>query len=205
MLTAVHVVARVLGKELGMEPAEAFRAVYGITAESPFRFVMGSCNARNGIGGCANAKGDKAGAYTWGSREVEFYEGNPFAVYYPSSNRTPEQVFGYNVHTVVHELGHAFANRFKSTSEIHPYTMIGSAMFEDGKSFNTSLGYAPSPNPVSVQGYWRPNRSIISAETTANMFLGYVYGAWAADIYGNQRGAYMTNHMKNTWLPALVP
>jgi RHS repeat-associated protein len=203
VLAGVRVTANTLGRERNMDPIVAFKAVYGITPESPFRFVMGSCDAREGKGGCADKNGQKAGAYTWSSREVEFYYGQPFAQ--SGGNRSGSETYGLGVHEVVHELGHAFASRFDGGSPSNPYTMIGAKMFDDGQTpYTSDRGFRSSPDPVSASGYWRPNSSTEAGETFANMFLGWVYGAWSNDSFGDQRGSYMTTNMADTWLPILT-
>jgi len=190
------------------DPAETFRSVYGITDSNPLVFTMGSCDARTAAdgslyGGCADENGDKAGAYTWGSRDIEFYSGDPF--YSNGGNRTRTDVYNANIHLVVHELGHAFASRFGS-SAISPYLMVDQAKFSNGQSYLSSDGFASAPSE-SINGYWRPNKNITMGETFANMFLGWVFDTWADDIngYGDQRGTYMSDNMKNIWLPALAP
>jgi RHS repeat-associated protein len=189
----VKAVAMKLASVLGFEnPAMAFSLVYGIVGEKRFTFELGDCPKCKG-----------AGANTHGSRHVEYDTEEPF---YPiSGNRTPYQVFSMNVHQVVHELGHAFSHRFKGESPIHPYTMVDKAKFSDTISFLTDKGYAEPPSS-SVTGYWRANYSTQKHETFANMFVGWVYGAWANDgkIYGPERSDYMTTNMAETWLPALV-
>jgi RHS repeat-associated protein len=195
---AIKAVAIKLATTLVLKnPAMAFTLVYGTWKEN-FTFVMGDCP------NCADNNDNKAGAYTHGPRLVEFYHGDPF--YSAYGNRTPKIVTSMNVHTVVHELGHAFAGQFKSDSPIHPYIMVENAEFSDGVSFLTNLGYAESPDLVSAQGYWRANMSTASNETIANMFVGWTYGAWANDgkIYGPERSNYMTTNMVETWLPVLV-
>lgn len=117
-------------------------------------------------------------------------------------NRSQYEANGINIHTIVHELGHAFASRFKS-GPANPYEMIEKATFNDGTAYATSVGFHPSPDPVSARGYWTPNTSPASHETFANMFLGWTYSAWSNDTYGDQRGIYMDTNMRNTWLPIL--
>lgn len=175
-----------------MDPAQAFRTVYGIDGmHEDFKFTMGSCEECQGRGG-----------YTHGSRSVEFDGDMPFAR--AGGNRLPSEAYGMNVHAVVHELGHAFAARFKGGNPANPYWMIAHAKFATGESFLSALGYAPSPNPVSASGYWRPNQSTGSPnETFANMFLGWTYSQWEDSGYGSERAKYMTTNMQEVWLPVL--
>jgi RHS repeat-associated protein len=183
--------------------AMAFTSVYGIDPfndSGNFRLVMGSCGPRNGVGGCANENGEKAGAYTWSSREVEFYEGQPFAK--PGGNRSLFEATGMNIHTVVHELFHAFANRFNGRV---PYTLTGNQTFDEDPDlkYMSGLGFRESPNPISAAGFWRPNLSTAKEETFANMGVGWVFNAWANDTYGNQRNEFMTTNMAD-WISMLT-
>jgi len=164
---------------------------------------MGRCEPHQGLGGCQDKEGNRAGAYTWSAQTIEYYIGAPFMQDYPEDNRPAQQVQEYNIHAVVHELGHAFANRFDPESPQNPYIQVGYATFADGCPLSSRKGYAPSPNPISLQGYWMPNQDTNAHETLANMFLGYIYDTWANDTYGEQRRLFMYTQMLQTWLPIL--
>lgn len=107
-----------------------------------------------------------------------------------------------NIHQVVHELFHAFANRFVGTV---PYTVTGEKKFEDKNQskFTTDLGFRISPDPDSAAGFWRANFSTTQEETFANMGVGWVYSAWANDTYGDQRNEFMTTNMAE-WISTLT-
>lgn len=202
MRIAVKATAAKLASTMGAKNAAmAFANVYGIdpfTDSGNFRFAMGSCDPRDGKGGCMDENGDKAGAYTWGSREVEFYVGQPFAQ--PGGNRSLFEATGISIHTVVHELFHAFANR--EVGRI-PYTVVETQKFETGEAYTTTLGFRTSPDEISARGFWRPSQRTTPGETFANMGVGWVYNAWANDTYGDQRSVFMTTNMQ-IWISALT-
>jgi hypothetical protein len=101
-----------------------------------------------------------------------------------------------SVHGVVHELGHAFAARFKSGPS-NPYTMAGN-----------------DPDILSVEGYqtsehegmWRANSSTRENESFANTFTGWVYDEFDndADGIGDHRREFMEDNMNNVWIPILI-
>ena len=101
----VAVAALITGSKLSdgtdKTASQAFKAAYGVTQETPFEFTLGSCKRCNG-----------KGAYTYGSRDIQYYSGLPF--YSVTENRNESQTWITNVYSVIHEFGHAFANRFKS-------------------------------------------------------------------------------------------
>jgi RHS repeat-associated protein len=175
----------------GATSAQAFRSTYGVTNSSQFTFEMGSCGSRNGKGGCGNPS---TGAYTWGSREVEFAENSPFTS--PGLYRSARTASAISINTVVHELGHAFAARFKSDSPLNPYTMV-----ESNPKLLNPYGYAEEG--TGEQGLWRPNTSIEPHETFANMFLGWTYDKWGNDGYGTGRSQYMITNMSG-WISEIA-
>jgi RHS repeat-associated protein len=173
ILAGVGAVADKLGSVLRTSSARAFRSVYGIGADkgSFFNFEMGNCEECNG-----------AGAYTHGSRHVEFDNEDPFTDETLSYGgvRSSALAAAMNIHTVIHELGHAFNDRLSQIPEGEvPSDLYGVE------------GFAAEPD--GGRGLWIPNyQTANGSEAFANMFLGWVYGQWGNNQMGNDRALFMT-------------
>jgi len=184
VIAAAISVGNRLGGVTNKDAISAFRNAYGIHPNKPFVMEMGSCGPRDGRGGC----GDPAvGAYTWGSRDVEFSVTAPF---YPVGPNRPATIAAImSIHQIVHEFGHAFAASQTSYTD-NPYAEIALQ-----KDLLTSSGYQVSDYP----GMWTPNSSTAYYESFANTFLGWVYGEFANDRYGTKRLEFMEDGMPR-WL-----
>jgi hypothetical protein len=192
VMLGVDAVGRALSKQIsGSTSTEAFRLTYGVKENTPFRFIMGGCGPRNGIGGCGSPA---RGAYTWGSREVEYAENSPFSS--PGPYRSARTASIISIHSIVHELGHAFAARFNDDFPFNPYKMV-----ESSSNLGNPFGYAPEGK--GEQGMWRPNTSTSREETFANMYLGWIYGMWGTGRIGLDRAAFMFINMEK-WISFLV-
>ena len=168
VLLGVMAVGEKLGSVLSLSGAEAFRATYGVDSKNTFQFQIGKCEECQG-----------KGAFTHGSRHIEFSITNPF--FNPGDYRSNALAFEMNVHEVIHELGHAFNDRKSSVPEgAVPSNLIGLEGF--------------SSEPPGGQGLWTPQYDIKNeSEAFANMFLGWVYGEWGNNKMGGKRAEFMTN------------
>jgi len=200
-IEAVTQVANAFGSTLGREPAKAFIDVFRLSPAQKFKFEIGPCSA------CAGA-----GGYTHNARWIEFAEQNPFYDATMSKNgewnRSPEMAYDMNVHNVVHELGHAFANLWafrNNKGEIEyvdasPYRLS----FPDSR-FLTNEGFV-YPGPDYQTTLWRMHPDvgeddiIRQHEAFADMFLGWTYGGvgFIGDL-GTKRLNLMNQNMPN-WL-----
>lgn len=157
--------------------ATIFKQTYGVNAANPFLFSIGSCEE------CGNGH-----AYTHNAHWIEFSASHP--LYISGANRSEELTFSLNVHNVVHELGHAFANLWSYKDPVsNKYS------FSDGSPYMVSMsaelqgnsGYAIAP--VGASDYWqmhraRPEEDAYTRihESFADMFLGWTYGEDMADF-----------------------
>jgi RHS repeat-associated protein len=175
VLQGSSIVAAAFGATNNNPPNIAFVEEYGY-----IRFVMGSCSPRGDppYGGCGNA-----GGYTWSAHEIEFKAGAAF--YTATENRSQSLADEMNVHTVVHELGHAYV----WTLGGEPYELI-----EDNPDFISLEGYATEPS--YGRGLWIPNRDItLPNEPWANMFLGWAYQNFGDSYFGRVRLSFMNYYM----------
>jgi hypothetical protein len=175
--------------------------MYLLSSAQKFKFEIGSCSACEGAGG-----------YTHNARWIEFAKQNPFYDATKSItgewNRSPEMAYGMNVHNVVHELGHAFANLwgFKNANGEREF-VAGSPYrlsYSDSR-FLTNQGFV-YPGPDYEDTLWRMHPDtgeddiIRHREAFADMFLSWVYnGAGFTGAVGTKRLEFMNEHMRE-WL-----
>lgn len=159
------------------------------------------------MGACSECDG--GGAYTHGAHSIEFHSGSPF--FKPTEYRSSGLAFEMNVHTVVHELGHAFAHIgswYESKGALHyrPNSPYVSSFPESW--YLTDDGFAQGPNYINPwmwrqrpdQGEGHEDNTTRSHEAFADMFLGFTYGVWANNDRGSARRDYMTANMAE-WIP----
>lgn len=182
ILEAVMAVGVKLSETLGELPWQAFRRVYGITNNDPMRLRWGECPQ------CAGG-----GAFTNGPRLISFAS--------MSEGRTDSNLRRRN--HVVHELGHAFNQRFNRTLEtILEATQKSNRNFPDrqsppdGKIVGPNYGFASGQNVFS----WQQNPSASSSEEFADSFLGWAFDTWetrgdALTVDGKSRQSFMNLHM----------
>lgn len=101
--------------------------------------------------------------------------------------------FREGVNNVVHELGHAFGQKWYQGGQDDfsgPYTIIPSGLIDNE-------GFYPSPAGAPLT--WRQHPCTggynCAGEVFADMFLGWTYGRWADNTAGNNRGIFMNQRM----------
>jgi len=93
---------------------------------------------------------------------------------------------------IVHEFGHAFANRFKANGPYQAMGLSASSYLVGNEGFH--------PSPITAQRTWRQHPGNSPNEAFADMFLGWTYGMWADDRIGIARDDFMTVNMAE-WVP----
>jgi hypothetical protein len=125
------------------------------------------------------------GGFTHSSHWIEFA-----SLSEPGGNRTSEMAFVNARNNIVHELGHAFANRLANDST-GPLDILESPYLlslRDEEGFHLS--------PESASRTWRQHPGNTSpSEIFADMFLGWTYNEWADDEYGEKRALFMDSNM----------
>jgi hypothetical protein len=204
---AVVQVANAFGRTLGKDPITSFISIFRLSVSHKLKFQVGACPACNGAGG-----------YTHSAWWIEFAVQNPF--YDPSKsatgeyNRTPEMAHEMNVHNVVHELGHAFANLWAYKDEMGKQGYVTSSPYTASypySEFLTNEGFK-YPGPDYQPTLWRmhPDKNeddiIRHREAFADMFLSWVYNGAGFDdtTWGTKRRDYMNEHMP-LWLAGNPP
>ena len=108
----------------------------------------------------------------------------------------------HKVEWIVHELGHAFSHAVGgTTNDTQAFFDANPGVGRDG--FGNDTGYAG--DKVDGSRYWQQSYDTAAAEQFADMFIGWVYGQWELDDYGNMtsQGIAMSNFMNGnmpTWL-----
>ncbi len=112
--------------------------------------------------------------------------------------------FREGVNNVVHELGHAFGQKWYRKGgkydPLGPYVNVPPGLI-------SNEGFYPSPAEAPLT--WRQHPCTdgydCAGEAFADMFLGWTYGAWANDIAGkgNSRRNFMNQNM-GLWIVDLV-
>jgi hypothetical protein len=97
---------------------------------------------------------------------------------------------------IVHELGHALNNVFDQSLQYVPNYLLrplDGDMIDDGNPGNEYFGYAGSFSS------WQFGRILgdRGSEEFADMFVGWVYGAFHSGSLGNQRREYMDDLMSS--------
>ena len=112
----------------------------------------------------------------------------------------------HKVQWIIHELGHAFSQAVGGTTEnTQAFLDNNPRVGRDGLGNYT--GYAGDTVDGSL--YWQQNYSTAANEQFADMFIGWVYGQWQLDDYGDLAapGIAMSNFMNGTmpyWLNLVV-
>jgi RHS repeat-associated protein len=167
------------GAKTSSTSTETYKKAYGIDDKHPQVFQKGKCEECSG-----------SGAYTHNPRLIEFHYQSGFFQETASGggHRTQETADQLNIHTVIHELGHAFRTRL-ITAGGKPDTAI-----TDAGLVKLHSGYAEYPEYEDK--YWEPNNWEANAsETFANQFLGWNYDTWKNDSWGNRRSEFMNTYM----------
>jgi RHS repeat-associated protein len=171
------------------------------TAISTFRSTYGGVNLTMGIQGaddyCTQNMGS-AGGCTSNTHQINFASLQQETI--SGGGIVPENIaFMSASNNVVHELGHAFADRWYQTDgNYDPTGPLGPGKIDNNLTVDEK-GFAPAPEPYSEAIYmWRQHPYDYSAsEIFADMFLGWTYNTWASD--SNGRGDFMNQSMPN-WL-----
>ncbi|NUQ85522.1 MAG: RHS repeat-associated core domain-containing protein, partial [Anaerolineales bacterium] len=151
-----------------------------------------------------DAKGNiyTAGATTKNSHRIEFAS---LPVSYSDSGgyKTPEMAFREGVNNVVHELGHAFGQKwYRKNNEGYdpsgPYVNI-----PDGLISNDGFYPSPADAPLTWRQHPCTGGYDCPSEVFADMFLGWTYNMWASDLKGVQRQIFMDQRMM-PWIVNLV-
>lgn len=142
------------------------------------------------------------GAYTPTTHQVIFAS-LPASTIETGGYKTPELAFMEGRNNVVHELGHAFAQKwyYKDNSGYDPTGPYATLPYS---LVNNNDGFYPSPDEAKLT--WRqhpyPCDTTISNpycgnEDYADMFLGWTYGKWASNEVGMGREKHMNDSMPN--------
>jgi RHS repeat-associated protein len=155
----------------GEASSKAFKAVYG---KMEFEWNPNCIECEGG------------GGFTDGAHHIVFS-----SLSTPGGNRTSEMAFADARNNIVHELGHAFAQKWYRNDSTYdsggPYVNIpGYLRNEEG--FHDS--------PVSAHLTWRQHPNNTSQqEIFADMFLGWTFNMWANNDAGSERADFMTQNM----------
>jgi hypothetical protein len=194
VISAVEAVGRKLAQDATLDdsPSRAFRAIYhGVT------FVWDTQ--------CVECQG--GGGYTAGPHKIIFASLSRETVS-GGGYRSEPLAFTDARNNVVHELGHAFGQKWyvwdPNAQEIvyrpdGPYLNIPSEM-------QNNEGFHPSPSSARLT--WRQHPCTAAdtgcaGETFADMFLGWTFGAWANSPEGQIRDAFMTTKMPE-WIESAL-
>ena len=185
VVTAVGAVGQKYSSIIGGSAADAFREVHGTSQDNPIWMIWGT-NAPPGASLTSTCAGIVGGGCTSSSRVVNFAY-----LSMPGGNRSPGTAATSARNNVVHELGHAFAARWRSGAESGPYNTIGS--FENRRLRLTAQGFHPSPESASLT--WRQHPSPQGNEVFADMFLGWTFDMWDSGAMGVRRERFMATNM----------
>ena len=159
-----------------VQPALAFRDVYGISGNDKFNFEWG-CNECTAMG------------FTPGTRHVKFRE-----MYQEAADlrRNAGYALFMNTTLVVHELFHAFENAMQVT-------------LEDGTKYKQARSTLPSrfsrDGLAGPYKYWQQSPENTPGEIYADMGVGWIFNQWNTNPYYQSLAVdmseWMTNNMFN--------
>lgn len=193
VVESVLMVSHAMAEITQGSPHEAFRLVYGTSADNPLVFGWGNCPECNGLGG-----------YTYGRHLIRFESLSPISELRRRNN-------------IVHELGHAFHWAMVHNGvDPDPYRMLEITQNSDPTfpnrlvppqerwSTGPNYGFA-SPQKVYT---WQQNPSEIIQEEFADQFLGWTFNEWETDEFGlttagQLRSDWMNQYM-SLWVNAAV-
>lgn len=117
----------------------------------------------------------------------------------PGGVKTPEMAHREGVNNIVHELGHAFAQKWYPKDPRLPYDPAGPYVNIPGELVNNE-GFYLYPGPEGASQTWRQHSCTSSDsgcpnETYADMFLGWIYDTWADNEMGDKRRVFMDQNM----------
>jgi len=180
-----------LRASLGGTAAEAYSSVFGTSSSDPMVLFWGNTQTdeltKMGRYLSSECAGITAGGCASSSRLINF-----MSLSEQIGKRTARQAHVSARNNIVHELGHAFANRFRANG---PYQAMG---LSENRYLVGDEGFHPSP--ITAQRTWRQHPGDSPNEAFADMFLGWVYGMWADDRRGRARDYFMTVNMAE-WVP----
>ncbi len=116
--------------------------------------------------------------------------------------RTESMAFISARNNIVHELGHAFANRWSLKGGGYSY---GSPYYTGTlpqELLGTDEGFAISP--ISASRTWRQHPIKMTnggaqSEIFADMFLGWTFSTWGNNKMGKKRSSFMNSYMPS-WI-----
>jgi hypothetical protein len=178
---ALYAVGKKYSEILGGDPWDAFGSVFsdGIT------FAWVDSYEYQG-------KTYISGAVTRSSSRIEFA-----SLTVAVGNRTEEVAFISARNNVVHELAHAFANRWDYEETSGPYATGIPIKYQNNDGFY--------PSPPSTERTWRQHPCTYTTnpncghEVFADQFLGWTFGMWDDSKMGTWRRDYMSLYMP-IWL-----
>jgi hypothetical protein len=177
---------------------QAFSGAFliSITSQEAFKSVYDHITITMGLVGamrkCATIS---SGGCTSGTHQINFVSGNNMSFLnstIPGGYRTPEMAFIANRNLVVHELGHAFASRWKDSNPQHPYQAVTD-------KYMNEEGWAISPDSAKLTWRQHPssmdNGTFIAGEVFADMFLGWTFDTWGSGNMGAARQYFMNTNI----------
>ncbi|HKZ55602.1 MAG TPA: RHS repeat-associated core domain-containing protein, partial [Anaerolineales bacterium] len=190
-VVAVGQTGQRLSDVAGGTAAEAFSSVYGTSSSDPMVLFWGNTQtdelSKLGRYLSSECTGITAGGCTSSSRLINF-----MSLSEEVEERTAMQAHISARNNIVHEFGHAFANRFKANGPYQAMGLSASSYLVGNEGFH--------PSPITAQRTWRQHPGNSPNEAFADMFLGWTYGMWADDRIGIARDDFMTVNMAE-WVP----
>ena len=202
---------------LNADPADAFRAVYGITDADPMTFKWNTdcygcrpvqCMADYNVTKQEYWKDDTMINYMVGSQTIgqEFdckpafgYTNDVHSIEFASMSgyHKPSVRYLRQRNNVIHELGHAFNVRLGNEPEKALENRQDLIVRRTSDPNDVLAGFYYSPRFGTST--WMQSSQLTESEIFADQFLGWVDGMWANSDLGASRAQFMADNMSN-WI-----
>jgi RHS repeat-associated protein len=180
VFAALRKVGLAFANEIGGDPGDAFREVYGLNDGDTFLFEWDE----NCWGCREDPKGCDAGTTTGDACVAGFgYTNTENWIEFASMSNLENPL--RNINNVIHELGHALNLRLGRIPE--------NSLAPRQDLLVNGAGFYGSPNNRT----WEASSGTNASETFADQFLGWVYGQWGEHPLGPVRAEFM-NQMNGT-------